>query len=62
MIKIRNIIDKFNLDEPSTYSAIAAGLITVGITIPEPITATVSLILSGIASAFGIFKKEKGKK
>ena len=62
MPKPIEVIKKFNLDEPSTYSGAAAGLVALGVTVPEPIIATVSLILAGIASAFGIFKKEKGKK
>jgi hypothetical protein len=62
MPKPIQIIDKFNLDEPSTYSAAAAGLVAIGVSIPEPIIMTVSLVLAGICSAFGIFKKEKGKK
>lgn len=56
------VIDKLNLDEPSTYASFATALVTTGVTIPEPIIATSSLLLAGIFSLIGVFKKEKGKK
>ena len=55
-------ISRFNLDEPSTYASIAVGLTTVGVTVPEPITAGTSFLLSGIFSLIGWFMKEKNKK
>ena len=61
MPKPIEFIEKFNLDEPSTYASFAAGLIAFGVYVPEPIIATTSLILAGICSIFGIFKKEKKK-
>lgn len=62
MPKPIEFIEKFNLDEPSTYASFATGLIAFGVAVPEPITMTISLLLAGICSIFGIFKKEKGKK
>ena len=61
MPKIREIVERFNLDEPSTYNAFALGLVGVGVYIPEPIIQSTSLILSGIFTLFGWLKSEKGK-
>lgn len=58
MKKFTQIIRKFNLNEPSTYTAFAVGLTTIGVTIPEPIIAGTSFILSGIFSIAGWLKSE----
>lgn len=61
MPKFAQAIEKFNLDEPSTYTAFAVGLTTIGVSIPEPVISSTSFILSGIFSMFGWIKSEKGK-
>ena len=55
-------IEKFRLDEPSSYASIATGLVATGVSIPEPITAGTSLALAGVFSLVGWAMKEKGKK
>lgn len=62
MSKVKRIIDKMNLDEPSTYTAFAVGLTTFGISVPEPIISSTSFILSGVFSLIGWLKSEKGTK
>lgn len=59
---ITKFISRFNLDEPSTWASLATGLVAAGVSIPEPITAGSSLLLAGIFSLVGVFKREKGKK
>lgn len=54
-------IEKFNLNEPSTYASFAVALTTFGVAVPEPIIAGVSFILSGAFSLAGWVKKEKKK-
>lgn len=61
-MNIKAIISKFNLDEPSTYTAFAVALTTIGISVPEPVISGTAFILSGVFSFFGWAKSEKGTK
>lgn len=56
---MREIINRLNLDEPSTYNAFAIGLGGIGLNAPEPAIQGGSWLLAGIFTILGWLIPEK---
>lgn len=50
------LVDRFK--EPSSWAALAAGLGTIGLSLPGGLVQAISLVGAGVCCAFGFFMKE----